>query len=62
MARFSKEYLEKTIKVWQRYSPTPLSLEDAREIAEIMIGLCAFIYELEQKNGKDDNLFSNNWN
>lgn len=62
MARFSKEYLEKTIKVWQRYSPTPLSLEDAREIAENMIGLCAFLCELEQKNEKCEGLYSNNWN
>jgi len=63
MARFSKEYLEKTIKVWQRHSPTPLTLEDAREIAENMIGLCSFLFELEQKNGKEEGLYgNNNWN
>ncbi len=62
MARFSKEYLEKTIKVWQQYYNTPLSLEDAREIAENMIGLCSFLFELEQKNGAEKGLYNNNWN
>ena len=54
MAEFSKEFLEETIKVWQPYSPTPLSLEDAREIAENMTGLFAFILEREQKYGKEE--------
>lgn len=54
MAEFSKEFLEKTIKVWQPYSPAPLTLEDAREIAENMTGLAAFLFELEQKYGKEE--------
>lgn len=62
MVKFSKEYLEKTIKVWQQYYNTPLSLEDAREIAENMIGLCSFLFELEQKNGVEKGLYNNNWN
>lgn len=53
MAEFSKEFLEETIKVWQPYSPAPLSLEDAREIAENMTGLYLLLLELEQKYGKD---------
>ena len=54
MAEFTKEFLQKTIKVWQPHSPTPLSLEDAREIAETMTGLYALLLELEQKYGKEE--------
>ncbi len=53
MAEFSKQFLEKTIQVWQPYSPTPLSLEDAREIAENVTGLFCLLDELEQKYGKE---------
>ncbi len=49
---YSKKYLEKTIHVWQRYYGSALTLEDAREIADNMIGLFSLITELEQKNGK----------
>ncbi len=54
MAEFSKEFLEKTIKTWQPYSPAPLTLEDAREIAETMTGVYALLLELEQKYGKEE--------
>ena len=52
MAEFSREFLEKTIRVWQPYSKAPLSLEDAREIAENVIGLYKLLFELEKKYGK----------
>lgn len=52
MAEFSRDFLEKTIKVWQPYSTTPLSLEDAREIAENVTGLVYFLAELERKYEK----------
>ena len=52
MNNYSKEFLEKTINVWQRYYHSPLTLEDAREIADNMIGLFSLISELEQKNSK----------
>ena len=48
----SKEFLEKTINIWQQYYHFPLTLEDAREIADNMIGLFSLISELEKKNGK----------
>jgi hypothetical protein len=54
MTEFSKAFLGKTIKVWQLYSPTPLSLEDAREIAENVTGLFCLLDELEQKYGKEE--------
>ena len=53
MAEFSKAFLEKTIQVWQPYSPAPLSLEDAREIAENMTGLFCLLVELEKKYGEN---------
>jgi len=49
MAEFSRQFLEKTITVWQPYSPAPLTLEDAREIAETITGLFSLLTELEQK-------------
>ncbi|MCX7661602.1 MAG: hypothetical protein N2Z79_02830 [Candidatus Omnitrophica bacterium] len=54
MAEFSKEFLEKTIKVWQPYSSEPLSLEDAREIAENITELFYFLAELDKKYGKKE--------
>jgi flagellin-specific chaperone FliS len=39
MNKYSNEFLNKTIKIWQSYSLTPLSLNDAREITENMTAL-----------------------
>jgi len=39
MNKYSTDFLNKTIKVWQPYSPTPLSLNNAREITENMTAL-----------------------
>ncbi len=52
MDNYSKGFLEKTINTWQRYYQAPLTQEDAREIADNMIGLFSLLTELEQKNGK----------
>lgn len=49
-SKYSKEFLEKTIKVWQPYSPTPLSLNDAREITENMTALFSFLIAHEDKS------------
>lgn len=49
-SKYSKEFLEKTIKVWQPYSPTPLSLNDAREITENMTSLFNFLIAHEDKS------------
>ena len=54
MADYSKELLEKTISVWQTYSPKPLSLEDARQIIETTTDLFSFLLELEQKYGEKE--------
>lgn len=53
-SKYSKEFLDKTIKVWQSYSPTPLSLNDAREITENMTALFNFlIYNDEKSKGTE---------
>jgi flagellin-specific chaperone FliS len=52
MNNYSKEFLEKTIKVWQPYSNFTLTLEDAREIADNMLSLFSFVFKLEKKSGK----------
>lgn len=54
MINNNKEFLEKTIKVWQPYSPTPLSLEDAEEIIDNMTGLFEFLIELDKEYGKEE--------
>jgi hypothetical protein len=43
--KYSKEFLYKTIEVWQPYSPTPLSLHDAQEITENMTALFNFLID-----------------
>lgn len=47
--KFSREFLEETKKVWQPMSLTPLSLEDAKEIAENMIALVLFLNEIRKE-------------
>lgn len=61
MDKYSKEFLKSTIQIWQPYSSTPLSLNDAREITENMTALFNFLIthdkehskiEEERRNGK----------
>lgn len=49
-SKYSKDFLEKTIKVWQPYFPAPLSLSDAREITENMTALFDFLITHEKKS------------
>lgn len=51
-SRYSKEFLNKTIEVWQPFSPTSLSLNDAREITGNMTALFNFLLT-ENKNIKN---------
>lgn len=59
MNKYSKEFLNKTIKVWQPFSPTPLSFNDAREITENMTALFNFLLteniNIKSKEGKNAN-------
>ena len=52
MFRFSQEFLEKTIRVWQPFSSSVLSEEDAREIAENIMGVFSLLSEWEKKDGE----------
>jgi hypothetical protein len=49
MAEFSREFLERTIEVWQPRYDHPLTLEEAREIAENLIGLFKLLAGLDRK-------------
>jgi len=49
-SKYSKEFLDKTIEVWQPYYPTPLSLIDAREITENMTALFDFLINNDGKS------------
>jgi hypothetical protein len=48
--KYSKEFLNKTIKVWQPYSDVPLSLNDAIEITENMTALFNFLINNDRKS------------
>ncbi len=51
-SKYTKEFLNKTIDVWQPFSPTLLSLDDAREITGNMTALFNFLLT-ENKNIKN---------
>lgn len=50
MNKYSIEFLNKTIDVWQTYSPAPLSLNDAREITDNMTALFNLLISREKEN------------
>jgi hypothetical protein len=49
-SKYSKDFLNKTIKVWQPYSPTSISLNDAREIADNMTALFNLLINNSRKS------------
>jgi len=49
MADYSDQFLKQTVQIWQPHSPKPLTLEDAREIADNMAELFIYLNELKQK-------------
>jgi len=49
----SPEFIQKTIRVWQPYSDTPLTEEDAREITTNMVSFIRFLEELDRKYGNE---------
>jgi len=54
MNKYPTDFLQKTIKVWQPYCPTPLSLNDAREITENMTALFDFLITVDIKNNQKE--------
>jgi hypothetical protein len=49
MANYSKEFLERSIKVWQPHSKELLSIEGGREIATNAANLSEYLIELDKK-------------
>ena len=48
--KYSKDFLDRTIEVWQPYFSSPLSLGDAREITENMTALFNFLIRHDKKS------------
>ena len=48
--KYSKDFLERTIEVWQPYFPAPLTMRDAREITENMTALFNFLIRHDRKS------------
>ena len=48
--KYSKDFLDRTIEVWQPYFPVPLTLGDAREITENMTALFNFLIRHDKKS------------
>ena len=59
-SKYSKEFLNKTIEVWQPYSPAPLSLNEAIEITDNMTALFNFLISKEKKS-KNTNINKNSY-
>ncbi len=59
MNKYSKEFLNKTLQIWQPYSPTPLSSNDAIEITENIAALFNFLIT-EEKKSQDKSVIHNN--
>lgn len=53
-SKYSKEFLQKTIQIWQPYSDVPLSSNDAREITENMAALINFLISREKENNNSN--------
>jgi hypothetical protein len=49
MADFTKEFLERTIEIWQPRYDRPLTLDGAREIAETVVALFELLERLDKK-------------
>ena len=48
--KYSKDFLERTIEVWQPYFSAPLTMRDAREITENMTALFNFLIRHDKKS------------
>lgn len=59
--KYSKEFLNKTIKVWQPFSSTHLSSNDAIEITENITALFNFLITEEKKSQDKSVIHNNNW-
>ena len=55
MDKYSEDFLNKTIEIWQPYSPTLLSLNDAIEITDNMTALFNFLISKEKESKNTNN-------
>lgn len=46
---FDQEFLERTRREWERFSPTPLTKQDALEIASNMAGFLKLLAKINQR-------------
>lgn len=44
---YPPEYLRQTIQVWQPHFPNPLTMDDAREIADTVLNLYDYLLEIK---------------
>jgi len=51
--KYSKDFLHRTIEVWQPYFPALLTLSDAREITENMTALFNFLIKHDKKSDEN---------
>lgn len=58
-SKYSKEFLNKTIKVWQPFSDVPLSSNDAIEITENLTALFNILI-IEDKKRNNKSIIKNN--
>ena len=58
-SKFSLEFLQKTIQIWQPYSDVPLSSNDAIEITENITALFNLLIT-EEKKPHDKSIIQNN--
>ena len=57
MPRYPKEYLERTIQLFQPHCEAPLTLSDAEEIADCALDVYEYVLKLKQKeksHGKEE--------
>ena len=61
MDKYSKEFLNKTIQIWQPYSDIPLLPNDVIEITENITALFNFLITKEKKSQDTSVIYDNNY-
>ena len=49
MTTYPKDYLQRTINLFQPHSEAPLTLEDAQQLADDVLDLFEYLIELKQQ-------------
>ena len=56
MGNWSDDLLQKTIRLCQPFTDTPISKEAAREVLDNLTALLLYLRELETKYGREENV------